>query len=220
MTPGETRVLFEDAEVVAVDKPAGRPAIPGRGEIGEPVLAELERRLGRKLFVVHRLDRDAGGLLVFARTAEAHRRLSAAFEARRARKVYLALVEGAVDAAGSVDRPLRQFGSGRMGLAQAPAGKPSLTRYAPLCAGRGCTLLEARPETGRRHQLRVHFYAIGHPILGDRLYGASRPVGGAPRLMLHAWRLELPGLPPLSCPPPADFTAVLSERGAALPDGG
>jgi RluA family pseudouridine synthase len=212
-----TRVLLETEEIVAVDKPAGRPTIPGRGDIGEPVSAELERRLGRKLFVVHRLDRDAGGVLVFAKTAPAHKRLSAAFEGREARKTYLALVLGRPGESGEIDLPLRQFGSGRWGAAAPGEGKPSLTRWRRLAEGEGCALLEARPLTGRRHQLRAHLYSIGHPILGDRLYGEDRPVGGAPRLMLHALTLSLPGCPPLSCPPPDDFRAVLASRG--VPDG-
>ena len=203
----ELQILFEDETALAVAKPAGRPTIPGRGDIGEPVSAELARRAGRPLFVVHRLDLDASGVLLFAKTAEAHRRLSLDFEARRVRKTYLALVQGAVGADGAVDRPLRAFGSGRMGTAA--DGKPSLTRYAVRKAGRGCTLLAAEPVTGRRHQIRVHLYSLGHPILGDRLYGEPRPVGGAPRLMLHALSLEAPGLPPLSCPPPEDFESVL-----------
>src|SRR5262245_1011779 len=110
----ELRLLREDEEIVAVEKPAGRPSIPGRGEIGEPVVTELRRRLGRPLWVVHRLDLDASGVLVFAKTAAAHRRLSAAFEGRQAKKTYLALVEGELAQGGEIDRPLRQFGSGRM----------------------------------------------------------------------------------------------------------
>jgi RluA family pseudouridine synthase len=205
----ETRVLFEDEEALAVEKPAGRASIPGRGEIGEPVVTELERRLGRKLFVVHRLDRDASGLLLFAKTAAAHRRLSEAFEARLVRKTYLALVEGTVAADGVVDRPLRAFGSGRMGVAE--GGKPSMTRYKVRAPGRGCTLLSVEPVTGRRHQIRVHLYSIGHAILGDRTYGKPRPVGGVPRLMLHALELAAPGLAALVCPPGPDFDAVLKS---------
>ena len=215
--PAPTRVLLETREIFAVEKAAGRPTIPGRGDIGEPVSAELERRLGRKLFVVHRLDLDASGLLVLAKTAEAHKRLSAAFEGREARKTYLALVDGRPGESGEIDRPLRQFGSGRWGVAKPGEGKPSVTAWRRLSEGTGCALLEARPLTGRRHQLRVHLYSIGHAILGDRLYGESRPVGGAPRLMLHALALELPGCPPLSCPPPADFLAVLAARGVLIP---
>ena len=211
---GEIRIVYEDAEVLAAEKPAGQPAIPGRGDIGAPFNAALEARLGRTLFIVHRLDRDAGGLMIFAKTAAAHARLCAQFESRKARKSYLALVEGVVALPGESDKPLRLFGSGRVGVGE--GGKPSVTKYSVRAAGRGCTLLTVEPVTGRRHQIRAHLYAAGHPILGDRLYGRDRPVGGAPRLMLHALGLALEGLPPLLCPPPGDFQAVLEGRGAAL----
>ena len=205
-------ILFENDEVVAAAKPAGQPTIPGRGDAAAGALnQELEAALGRRLFVVHRLDREASGLLLFAKTATAHARLCAEFEGRRVRKVYWALVNGVVSEAGEIARPLRAFGSGRIGVGE--PGKPSLTRYKVQETGRGATLLSVEPVTGRRHQIRAHLYAVGHPILGDPLYGAPRPVGGAPRLMLHALSLALDGLPSLSCPPPSDFLAVLSERG-------
>jgi tRNA pseudouridine32 synthase / 23S rRNA pseudouridine746 synthase len=210
----EPRIVFEDEQVLAADKPSGQPAIPGRGDIGEPLNLALERAGKGKLLVVHRLDRDASGVMVFAKTAAAHARLCAQFEARRAHKAYLALVDGVVERAGVVDRPLREFGSGRVGISA--EGKPSLTRYDVRGAGRRCTLLSVAPESGRRHQIRAHLYSIGHPILGDRLYGEPRPVGGAARLMLHAWKLELEGLPPLECAPGEDFLSLLRERGASL----
>lgn len=203
-------VIFEDESVVAAAKPAGQPSIPGRGDIAEPLNLELERTLGCKLWVVHRLDLDASGLIVFAKTAQAHKRLCAQFEGRSARKTYLAAVEGEVASGGVVDAPLRETGSGR--TAVKPDGKPSRTRYSVRKAGRGAALLTVEPETGRRHQIRAHLYSIGHPILGDRLYGEKRPVGGAPRLMLHALALALEGLPPLVCPPPPDFDEVLRAR--------
>ncbi len=204
-------ILYEDAEVVAAAKPAGRPSIPGRGDAAAGAFnEELERSLGRRLFVVHRLDRDASGLILFAKTEAAHARLCAEFEGRRAKKSYLALVEGEVAGPGEVDAPLKAFGSGRMGVGR--PGKESLTRYAVRAKGRGCTLLDVEPQTGRRHQIRVHLYSIGHPILGDPLYGKQRPVGGAPRLMLHALGLALAGLPPLVCRPGPDFQAVLAGR--------
>lgn len=205
-------ILYEDDDVVAAAKPAGQPTIPGRGDAAEGAFnLELEGVVGRKLFVVHRLDREASGLLLFAKTAAAHARLCAEFEGRRARKTYLALVDGSVAEPGEIEAPLKEFGSGRVGAAA--AGKASSTRYAPRAAGQGCTLLTVEPKTGRRHQIRVHLYSVGHAILGDPLYGSPRPVGGAPRLMLHALALGLSGLPPLICPPGPDFLAVLEARG-------
>jgi len=110
-----------------------------------------------------------------------------------------------------VDRPLREFGSGRVGVD--PSGKPSLTRFKVLQTFKGATLIEVEPSTGRRHQIRVHLYALGHPVLGDTRYGDPRPVGGAARLMLHALRLELefpPGRPlRIGCEPPEDFRRSL-----------
>ena len=211
MTPPAAPILFEDDALVAVSKPAGQPTIPGRGEIGEALNQELERRLGAKLYVVHRLDREASGLVVFAKDAETHRLLCAEFESRRADKSYLAAVSGALAGEGVVALPLKEFGSGR--VAPAPDGKPSRTRWRALRALRGATLLRVDPETGRRHQIRAHLCAIGHPILGDPRYGpAPRPVGGAPRLMLHALtlRLEAGRTYELTAAPPPDFESALA----------
>lgn len=217
MTP--LQVLHEDDRLIAAAKPAGQDTIPARGKTAfEPLNLEVSRHVGAPVFVVHRLDREASGLVLFAKDADAHRLLCACFERHKVDKAYLALVEGLVVKEGSVEQPLRAFGSGR--IAVDPSGKPSLTRFRPLRRFVGATLLEARPMTGRRHQLRVHFYAIGHPILGDTKYGVKRPVGGAPRLMLHALALSLEGpVGPLSlrCEPPEDFTRVLDAQGPANP---
>jgi RluA family pseudouridine synthase len=209
-------VLYQDDEIVAAAKPAGQPAIPGRGAAAEGALnVELERELGAKLFVVHRLDKDASGLILFAKTAQAHRRLCAEFEGRRVRKSYLALVLGETTAKGEIDSSLKQFGSGRVGVD--PKGKPSLTKFSLRAKGGGCSLLTVEPVTGRRHQIRAHLASIGHPLIGDPLYGPPpRPVGGAPRLMLHALALALAALPPLFCPVPEDFAAQLKARDVAL----
>lgn len=200
------KALFEDERVLAVEKPWGVLVIPGRGADCGPTLQQLaSERLGRKALVVHRLDREASGLVVFAKNASAHAALSAAFEKRAARKLYLAAVLGEVSDEGRIESPLREFGSGR--TAPSPQGKPSITLYKPLARAQGRSLLEVGLITGRRHQIRAHLASIGHPILGDPLYGPPpRPVGGAPRLMLHAWKLEIPGLvPELFCPPPDGF---------------
>lgn len=209
-------LLYQDGDVVAVGKPAGQPAIPGRGcAAGGALNAEVEAALGRKIFVVHRLDLEASGLMLFALTPEAHKRLCAEFEGRRVRKSYLALVQGEAPAKGEVNSALKEFGSGRIGVD--PKGKPAVTRFSLRSKGRGCSLLTVEPVTGRRHQIRAHLAAIGHPILGDPLYGrAPRPVGGAPRLMLHALALALAALPPLFCPVPEDFAAELKARAVVL----
>lgn len=205
-------VLFEDDRLVAVDKPAGQPTIPGRGEVGEALNVELERRQARKLFVVHRLDLEASGVVVFAKDAEAHRLLCAQFEGREAKKVYLAAVAGAMTGEGIVDVPLKEFGSGR--VAASPDGRKSRTRWRVERSWRAAALLRVEPETGRRHQIRAHLCAIGHPILGDPRYGPPpRPVGGASRLMLHALSLTVTAGREyeFTAEPPRDFAAVLSS---------
>lgn len=161
--------------------------------------------------MVHRLDRDASGVVLFAKDPAAHRALCLQFERRQTGKTYLAAVQGVVERDGSMDRPIKEFGSGRMGVAQ--GGKDALTRWRVLERFRDASLLEAAPVTGRRHQLRVHLYAAGHPILGDRLYGKERPVGGAPRLMLHglsvSFRSAGGAVRTVRCEPPEDFQTVL-----------
>src|SRR4051812_1718723 len=120
----ESAILFEDERLLAADKPAGRPTIPGRGGVGEALNAELERRLGKKLFVVHRLDLESSGVVVFAKDAETHRTLCALFEGRSVKKTYLAAVAGVMTGEGTENRPLKEFGSGR--VAPSPDGKKAV----------------------------------------------------------------------------------------------
>jgi RluA family pseudouridine synthase len=206
------QILYEDEHLIALDKPSGQVVIPGRGEIaGEPLNRELEAHVKRKVFVVHRLDRGASGLVLFAKDADTHKQLNLQFEKREIKKTYLVLVQGRVAEGGKIKQPLKAFGSGRMGIH--PQGKPSLTEYSVREHFPESTLLEVMPHTGRRHQIRVHLYSIGHPVLGDTLYGKDRPVGGAPRLMLHAWKLEFEkpsgGTLALTSNPPSTFTDFL-----------
>lgn len=205
------KVLHEDERFLAVDKPAGRLVIPG-GRAGEVALVEeLAAGCARRLYVVHRLDRDASGVVLFAKDPAAHRAACLEFERRRAQKKYLAVVLGRVACDGEIAQPLREYGSGRAGVDL--RGKPAQTGYRVLENLQGATLLEVMPFSGRRHQIRVHLYWLGHPVLGDRVYGHPRPVGDAPRLMLHACGLTIhpEGCEPLvvSSELPADFRAVL-----------
>ncbi len=187
------RVVYESEDILALAKPAGQAVIAGRGLIEEPLESQARKHAGGKIFVVHRIDREASGLVVFAKNAAMHRRLSWEFESRRVRKTYRAVVLGALDSDGSIDKPLRLCGSGRSAVST--DGKPSLTRYRILERLAQATVIEAHPWTGRRHQLRVHFFSLGRPILGDPLYGtAPRPVGAFARLMLHALELKFPPL--------------------------
>lgn len=207
----ESEILFEDDFLLAANKPAGRPTIPGRGAVGEALNQELERRLGRKLFVVHRLDLESSGVVVFAKDAAMHRTLCALFEGRAVKKSYLAAVTGAMTGEGATTLPLKEFGSGR--VAPSPDGKKAVTRWRVERSWKRATLLSVSPETGRKHQIRAHLCALGHPILGDPRYGPPpRPVGGAPRLMLHAKTLsfEAGRAYDFTAEPPRDFSSVLS----------
>jgi tRNA pseudouridine32 synthase/23S rRNA pseudouridine746 synthase len=201
------RILFEGGGVLVVDKPPGVPVIPGRD--GGPSLRDaLEAERGQKVFVVHRLDRDTSGALVFALDAKAHRALSVAFETGQVRKRYLALVEGRVEAPCLVDAPLAAARKGRMRVARPgePEAKASRTRVRPVETFTQASLVEAEPLTGRTHQIRVHLLSLGHPLLMDHQYGRDTPLtekelGGEgeavvlARTPLHAARVEWPALP-------------------------
>jgi RluA family pseudouridine synthase len=203
-TPAPLVVLHDDGSLVAVDKPAGEPVIAARGEPPSAcVQKRLERQLGRRIFVVHRIDRDASGVLLFALDAAAHRAASLAFEHRRVEKQYLAFVAGALDPSeGRLDVPLHAARRGKTRPARSgeSGAQAAVTDYAtrkewPLGEGR-VSLVEARPQTGRHHQLRVHLRSAEAPILFDPLYGRGRmpeALAAAPcaRLALHAERLEL-----------------------------
>ncbi len=147
-----------------MDKPAGQPVIPGRGPAAVNLRDAVAAATGAKVFVIHRLDSATSGLVLFAKDAEAHRQMSMAFENRRVKKEYLAAVQGRVETpAGVMDQPLREAGSGRVKVD--PKGKPSLTRYETLQSTPRHSLLQLQPESGRRHQIRVHLYHLGHPVL-------------------------------------------------------
>ncbi|MCS7314839.1 MAG: RluA family pseudouridine synthase [Bryobacterales bacterium] len=205
------RVLYEDEHFLVTDKPPGRLVIPGGTTDEIALVDELARQRAHRLYVVHRLDRDASGIVLFAKTAAAHRAACLEFQHRRARKKYWVVVRGELTSDGEIAQPLRVSGSGRSAVD--PRGKPACTRYRVVEKLYGATLLEVEPTSGRHHQIRAHLYWLGHPVLGDRLYGRDRPVGKAPRLMLHAWWLEIhpEGYPPLavSSPLPEDFRRVL-----------
>jgi len=188
---GAISILYEDDDIVALDKPEGLAAIPQRGPQSESLLGLLQARRGERLYIVHRIDKETSGVIVFAKNAETHRRLNGQFENRTVRKQYLALVHGVVpDDEGMIDAPLRQFGSGRVAV-DPERGKASITEFRVQDQFRSSTLVEAYPRTGRRHQIRVHLYHLGHPIAGDRLYGDKTQQTPYPRLMLHAHTLTL-----------------------------
>ena len=184
-------VLYQDDDCVAVLKPCGVAAVPERAGDEACLSAQLARQLGCRIYPVHRLDKEVSGVILYARTAAAHRFLNDAFEQRRVSKTYLAVVRGALEPdEGLICRPLRAFGSGRMGVDDA-RGKPSETRYCVLKRGGAFSLVRLHPHTGRRHQLRVHLYSLGNPIAGDTRYGAPEQRQGFPRLLLTSTGLAL-----------------------------
>lgn len=170
-------MLFEDAAILVVNKPAGIASVHDGMRQEEDLQTQLVARHGA-LWVVHRLDRDTSGVLAFARTAEAHAALSAQFESRAAAKVYHAIVLGAPRwSEHVVDAPLRPDGDRRhRTVADAVDGKPSLTRFKLLTQLPGYALVEARPETGRTHQVRAHLSLAGHAVAVDELYGDGQPI--------------------------------------------
>lgn len=227
-------ILFEDDDIVVLDKPSGMLSIPDRFDEAAPTLSTwLKARYG-DIFVVHRLDRETSGVILFAKHADAHRALNAQFETHTARKRYEAVVDGIVEPpSGTIDLPIgphpRQRG---MMCVDMRNGKPSVTHYTAIARYRTFSHLSLELETGRQHQIRVHCLAIGHPLAVDALYGKraalllssfkknyhgsgeERPL--IARLTLHAAdltfthpRTQLPQT--VSAPLPKDLTALLRQ---------
>lgn len=182
-------IVARTADWIAIEKPSGLPSRPAPGHDGN-ALTMLEAYLGAdtRPGVVHRLDRDTSGLLLFSLSAHGHRFLVEGFRARTIRKSYLGWVHGQPrPRRGGIELPLRRNASGRVVVD--PRGAPALTRYESLRAVGGFNLLRIDPSTGRMHQIRVHLAHRGTPLVGDRLYGVR---DAAPRLFLHAASLRLP----------------------------
>jgi tRNA pseudouridine32 synthase/23S rRNA pseudouridine746 synthase len=208
-------VLHTDEHILVADKPAGLSTNPGGWEAGgESLVATLETDYGR-LWVVHRLDRGTSGLVVFAHNPEAHRILSRLFETRAVTKAYHALLNGVPAWDEHTARhPLRlNVGHSHRTAVDHSHGKPSETAFRVLERfGRAC-LVEAAPRTGRTHQVRVHAYALGFPLLGDTLYSAPA-CGLIDRPALHACELEFEfdgRRLHFSAPYPQDFLQALEQ---------
>lgn len=184
--------LHDDAELVAVNKPAGLLSVPGRGAHLADCLMSRVLAVFPHALLVHRLDRDTSGVMVFALTPHAQRHLNRQFEARRARKSYVARLAGRLEPkTGSVDLPLIVDWPNRpRQMVCVETGKAALTDWRVLRHENGSTRVRLSPKSGRSHQLRVHMLALGHPILGDPLYasGAAREY---PRMMLHSEELRI-----------------------------
>lgn len=204
-------IVYQDPWLIVVDKPAGLLSVPGRGKQRRDSLALRVQQRYPGAQVVHRLDMCTSGLMVMALDADIQRRLNTLFSERRVEKRYTAVVAGQPQSAsGDIRLPLicdwpnrpRQ----KVDLEQ---GKPALTHYRVIDTGPpDRSRLELTPVTGRTHQLRVHMQAMGHAILGDRLYGDEAVQAMAPRLLLHASVLRFPhpvGDQPLCCESPAPF---------------
>ena len=203
-------IIFEDEDIVAANRPEGLASIPERDK--ESLLASLSVHLQRRLFVVHRIDKEVSGVILFAKNESAHRWLNEQFLKRAVRKTYVALAHGVIDKEnGTIEKALRQFGSGRVAV-DPRRGKWSSTAFRVTRRFASYTLVDAIPLSGRRHQIQVHFYSIGHPLVGDLRYGDRSLQRGFPRLMLHAKRIEF-RLPAgtdvaIEAPMPYSFSAV------------
>ncbi|MFK7871125.1 MAG: RluA family pseudouridine synthase [Roseobacter sp.] len=184
-------VLHEDAEVILVDKPAGLLSVPGKGpHLADCLLARVQSAFPQTL-LVHRLDRDTSGVMIFAQTPHAQRHLGLQFEKRMTQKTYVARVWGVPqDKKGTIDLPLIVDWPNRpRQMVDHENGKSAQTDWRLLKAEGETARLQLKPRTGRSHQLRVHCLAMGHPILGDPFY-ADGPARDYPRLMLHSLELR------------------------------
>ena len=227
-------VRHSDERVLVVSKPAGLVSHPARGHpdgtlvnallaLGEPLAARSSARPG----IVHRLDRDTSGLLLVAKDDDALSFLQDALRARRVARGYVALVRGRVASpSGTVDAPVGRHPARPRLRAVVPDGKPAVTHFRRLGGDERVTLLDVRLESGRTHQIRVHLAHIGHPVVGDRVYGGGGEAAaalGLERPFLHAWTLSWPdpagggtvtvteGLPP-------ELLAALARAGLSPPD--
>ncbi|SFS20177.1 RluA family pseudouridine synthase [Yoonia litorea] len=184
-------LLHEDHEVLLVDKPSGLLSVPGKGpHLADCLMARVQVAFPTAL-LVHRLDRDTSGVMIFALTPHAQRHLGLQFEKRQTKKTYVARVWGEIaERTGTVDLPLIVDWPNRpKQMVDRENGKPAVTDWRVVRAKGGETRVRLMPKTGRSHQLRVHMLALGHPILGDPFYatGAARD---HPRLMLHSETLQ------------------------------
>jgi 23S rRNA pseudouridine1911/1915/1917 synthase len=220
------RVVYDDADLVVVDKPVGVAAHPSPGWRGPTVVGHLAAAgfristsgAAERQGIVHRLDVGTSGLMVVAKSERAYSVLKDAFRERTVDKIYHALVQGHPDPSrGTIDAPIDRHPVHEYRWAVVASGKPSVTHYTTLEALRHASLLEIRLETGRTHQIRVHMSAVRHPCVGDLTYGADPVLAqrlGLTRQWLHAHRLAFshPGTGEwvtFESPYPADLAAAL-----------
>ena len=191
------QVVYEDDALLVIDKPAGLVVHPGSGNWSGTLLNALLHHAPQleavpRAGIVHRLDKDTSGLLVVAKRLETQTDLVRQLQARTVKRQYLAIACGRVEREGKVDAPLARHPVHRTRMAVVSQGKPAVTHYRVLERFARCTLLECALETGRTHQIRVHLASLGHPLLGDPVYGRTLPgLPTFPRQALHAARLGL-----------------------------
>ena len=213
------RILYEDDDLIFVDKPPGLVVQRSYDE-SEPVLIEMVQSMmeekGEEAFLMQRLDRGTSGVIFFTKTSEVNRTVTRAFEKREIDKLYLALCEGRISRQQLIDAPIDRIGAIKFGVRS--TGKESRTRLLPIEWNERRTLLALKLLTGRTHQIRVHLSAIGHPLVGDWLYG-ERDSG---RPMLHAWSCSMPhprtgSLLTVDADPAEDLVDAIRASGLQLP---
>jgi len=215
-------ILHIDEHIIVINKPAGLPVLPDGWEKDAPYLVKmLEEKYG-KIWIIHRLDKITSGVIIFARDSETHRALNMQFEKHIAEKVYHAIVEGNPNWEEKITKfPLRaNVGHKHRTIVDDRNGKPSETRFKIMKRYQLAALVEAMPTTGRTHQIRVHASALGYPLLGDILYGASE-TNLIARPALHAYSLTIElngtsqniraGRNTFTAPYPDDFRATLER---------
>ena len=214
-------VVYQDEEIIVIDKPAGLTVHPAPGHpSGTLVNALLAlcpdlKGIGGELRpgIVHRLDKDTSGLMVVAKSSQALTNMATQLKEREVRKKYLALAGGRVEPPGGViEDPIGRDPHNRKRMAVVQGGRDARTRYEVLRYYDDCSFVEVYPETGRTHQIRVHFASMGHPLFGDALYGKGSPLLGRQFLHAHCLGFRHPSsneYVEFSAPLPGDLSAVL-----------
>ena len=219
-------VVYEDDDVIVVNKPTGLVVHPAPGHPDGTLVNALLHHCGDSLSgiggekrpgIVHRIDRDTSGLIIAAKNDAAHLALSAQLKDHSLSRTYECLVTGNMKQdSGTVDAPIGRSSADRKKMAVVPTGRRAVTHWEVVARYPGVTHLRCRLETGRTHQIRVHMAHIGHPILGDTVYGAKKPVPGLTGQCLHATGLRFihprtHEIVELTCPLPEEFTRMLAK---------
>ncbi|HRX39059.1 MAG TPA: RNA pseudouridine synthase [Parvularculaceae bacterium] len=221
----ESRLLYRDGLMLVIDKPAGLPvhAGPSGGESLEDYFDALRFGLPRPPALAHRLDRDTTGCLVLGRHPKALRKLGKLFSGSDVEKTYWAITRGAPEKlSGTIEAPLKKVPDGKgWRMIIADDGQSAVTTYRTLKTSAGLSFIEAKPKTGRTHQIRVHLASIGAPIIGDPVYGELSPEDRKQPMMLHARRIVVPiskNKAPVAveAPPPPTMAALMEKLGLAL----